>query len=307
MAYFNQFPSVNYRFEDTDGNQTELEYTNLIAFSAVIDDIIEDQTTYSYHTIHDGERPDILSYRLYGTVDYYWTFYIMNPHLKYCGWPLSSRDLQTKMDEDLPGQCLVFLPQQEVSYGSETGWTQHEMIENFPIGSTVYQTQGSGDVAIGTVYARNVNLGQIFVRNDNDVIFANNTIIVNSLSAPTEILIPRIIFDPAHLATHHFEDGDGDHVDVDFSLDFRGRASELSAENVSGLPEGAGPGPDGNYLGGVVGDPVNPDPYSGTSPYTNVTYKEFYQNTNDAASRIKILKPNIVGRFVALHKQSLKT
>lgn len=55
---------------------------------SLLDTIVE----YTYYTIQDGARPDIISQELYGRVDYYWTFFAINEQLKgnlYYDWPLS--------------------------------------------------------------------------------------------------------------------------------------------------------------------------------------------------------------------------
>lgn len=303
MKYFDNFPEVPYKFA-TSGTPKTVNFTNLTVHSDVFSQLGDDSTIYNYYNIQNGERPDIVSDRLYGTPEYYWTFYLLNPDIRHCGWPLSEFELKRHMESKIPGECLVILPQDEVDLGNDTNFLQHQMIEQFPIGSAVI---GSTSGAVGTVYARNVNLGQLFVQKTNGGEFVNNEVIVNSVSSPTNSLTIRILHNPAYLAVHHFEDGDGDHVDVDYALDFRGRADETVAENVSGLPDGAGPGPDGNYIGGVVGDITNPDPYATASPYTTVTHKDHYEQANNSLSRLKIVRPGLIAQYVSLFKESIRT
>jgi len=299
--YFSNHPKIPYRFCGCTSEENKVIFTNLILYSNIIDQISDDVSLYRFENTRDGERPDSLSQRLYGSPEYYWTFFLLNPELRKQGWPLGEKALEAKMKEDLPGECLVFLPQQSIFTGNN-GFIQHPLIANFPVGETVF---GQISGAAGVVYARNVHLGQLFVHKTNNIPFRDNEVVVNRInSAPTNQLTCRIAHNPAYLAVRHFEDGDGDHVDVDYALDFRGRASELVPENVAGLPSGAGPGPDGNYVGGVVGDLVNPDPYA-QNQYSAVTFKEFYLAENDRLSRIKVFRDSYVRKFSELHKQSI--
>lgn len=305
MAYFKNFPKVPYRFAST-GKPEFVEFQNITAISQIFSEAIDDESLYTLYTVKDGTRPDLLSYQLYGTPEYYWTFYMINDHVRHSGWALSAEELEAKINEDLPGECLVFLPQNTVDLGNETNYLQHAMIEQFSVGDRIY---GQISGASGTVYARNVNLGQMFVRLDagSKNFIANEGVVDTQVGQPNSFLTARIVHSPASLAIHHFEDGDGDHVDVDYALDFRGRGSELVPANVAGLPANAGPGPDGNYVGGVVGDLVNPDPYSSMSPYRAITFKEYYDNFNDHLSRIRIIKPGSIASVARLFHNSIGT
>ena len=43
-----------------------------------LQNFIDNLSGYNYYEIKNGERPDIVSQRLYGTVNYYWVFFIIN-------------------------------------------------------------------------------------------------------------------------------------------------------------------------------------------------------------------------------------
>jgi len=285
MSYFNSFPTVKYQFSSTE-KTADVEFTNIVSFSEVFEGVADDESLYQFYDVADGERPDIVSQRLYDTPEYYWTFYLLNDGLRQCGWPLSYDSLLAKLNEDIPGECLVFLPS-VVDLGDETNFQQHAMIEQFAVGDSIFGQQSG---ASGVVYARNVNLGQMFVRKTNTIPFQANEVVVDVVAgAPNSQLTVRIVHSPAHLAYHHFEDGDGDHVDVDYAVDFRGRG-----------PEGAT-----DLIGGVFDDLVTPDVYANSAPYTGITFREFYEEKNADLSRIKVLRPGTTAKFVALHNKSM--
>jgi len=92
MSYFKNFGLVEYRFGNEDESQRILveDLSIYVDLLEQIDDLIG---FYEYYDILDGDRPDTLSYKIYGTTDYYWTFYLMNPFLKETGWPLHQKNL----------------------------------------------------------------------------------------------------------------------------------------------------------------------------------------------------------------------
>ena len=59
-----------------------------------------------------GERPDIVSQRLYGTSEYYWTFFVVNEFLHdgLAAWPMSQEDLQEYMDKEYEGWVITTRP-----------------------------------------------------------------------------------------------------------------------------------------------------------------------------------------------------
>jgi hypothetical protein len=62
----------------------------------------------------DGERPDTVSYHLYGTTNFYWTFFILNNELRAglnSAWPLSSQQLEKMLEREYDAYtAITFLP-----------------------------------------------------------------------------------------------------------------------------------------------------------------------------------------------------
>lgn len=281
MSYFKYFPTVDYKFGD---NITTDPMLNMSAFADILSEIEDDASFYRLVQIQDGERPDQLSERLYGTSTLHWTFFMLNEKLRETGWPLSQQELISKMEEDIPGECLVIFG---TATNAENGNEQHSIVGQFPIGSNIF---GSISGAAGVVVAKNPLLGQIFVRKTNLIPFRANETAVDTLSvSPTYSVPVAIVHDPAYMAIHHVENGEGDNIDVDYSVDFRGQPSEGDTD----LP------------GGVFDDPANPDIYADGSPYSIVSFFEHYTDVNDEQARIKVLVPNVAFQVTKLLKDSL--
>ena len=91
--FFNQFPKITYSVQN---NAIRNAITDYFRYVDVIDRLAQNTYAYSAVDILDGERPDTLSYRLYGTPDYYWTFFITNDFLKdgLSAWPKGDSEIK---------------------------------------------------------------------------------------------------------------------------------------------------------------------------------------------------------------------
>lgn len=224
MKFFNRYPKVPYKFGTM---RSTTDFTNLSVYADIIDSISDDSSLYTLVDVRDQERPDLLSDRLYDDSSLGWTFKFMNEDLRTGSWPMGYQDFQDKLAEDLPGQCLVC---RETEASPTTGADVLQMVSRFNIGSLVY---GTNSTAQGTVYARNASLGQIFVNVTSGAFVAGETIQdVIAPATPNEFLTVDTV-SLAPQATHHYENTDGDAVDVDVTTGIVPASyTEVTYENV---------------------------------------------------------------------------
>lgn len=187
--YFRPFPSVDYLFGD---ETVPVNTTNLTAYVDIVDQIKDNSSFYTTHYIQDNERPDTLSFALYGTVDYYWTFFLMNDGLRESGWPLNEYQLEQETNELYPNTCLV-------SSDLDTLFTQ------FDVGTRV--TLSTGDIT--RIVDRNLNFGQVFVEG----IYSGT--ITGFVQTGSNITLDVDSYSTQAEAVHHYEDADGEWVDID--------------------------------------------------------------------------------------------
>ena len=82
MRYMQQLHAILYKF----GNETKpVFFPELNSYVDILDQLKVDQAFYEDYTILSGDRPDIVSNKLYNSPDYYWTFYMLNDHLRESG------------------------------------------------------------------------------------------------------------------------------------------------------------------------------------------------------------------------------
>ena len=104
--YFTNFPTTQY---DLFFDNQKTEVVDLFRVVKVKKQFKDDVTFYTFYNIQDGERPDIVSTKLYGTPDYYWTFFMVNDNLVniHTDWPLGTTELQHLVDKKYPGLVLT--------------------------------------------------------------------------------------------------------------------------------------------------------------------------------------------------------
>ena len=150
MSYFRNFPLVDYRF----GNETTTAlFQNLTTYIDIIDQVRDDLTLYEKYVIQDGVRPDVLSYELYGTIDFYWTFFYLNESLRIQGWPMNSLEVYDYAKQYYPHRIIT---------------TEDPMHGEFYVGDILANRDEAGDEFGNTFKARilekNYDLGQLTVK-----------------------------------------------------------------------------------------------------------------------------------------------
>lgn len=109
FTWFYDFPKVDLLFENN--NKNTLSYPDIYRFIDVTEADLISYDNYDWYEIEDGERPDHVSYKLYGTPDFYWTFFIVNERLKngYGEWYRSQSALDKFVEEkyDNYGVCTI--------------------------------------------------------------------------------------------------------------------------------------------------------------------------------------------------------
>ena len=193
MSYFKDFSDVFYKFGDQQS--TEL-FQNITLYVDIIDQIKDNYAFYESYYIQENERPDQLSMRLYDTPEYHWTFYMMNDTIRERGWPLSNPDIIEKCQKDYPHLVLT---------------TRNSLNGVFKIGARVY---GKKSGANGYISHRSLDLGQIHLENVTGT-FTPGEILncVNELNLTDTVTL--ISAADEYLSAHHYEDANGNHVDID--------------------------------------------------------------------------------------------
>lgn len=113
MSFFRNFPTVPYSYF---GKGTSSTATNIFRNVDVKDADIDSIVSYQYYRIKDGERPDVISQKIYGTPDYHWTFFVTNDSLKngLNTWPLSNREVENYIRINYQPYTILVAPGKQV-------------------------------------------------------------------------------------------------------------------------------------------------------------------------------------------------
>ncbi len=195
MPHFANFPSVFYRF----GNELDpVIFQKLGTYVDIIDQVKDDITSYADYTILDGERADTLSYKLYGDIRYYWLFYYVNDNIREEGWPLTAQEVFTQMEKYYPHQFIRTLD----------NWFKSD----FKIGN---RATGKKSGAFGDIVQTHPDLGQIIVNVENSFTFQKSEAVEAGFGFFNPDTINVQAFGRQYDAVHHYEDANGNYVDID--------------------------------------------------------------------------------------------
>ena len=141
------FSGINNVAVDVDGSGNVDILKNLTARAKVSDALLNSGGFYQTITVQDGERPDILSKRLYNNESFHWTFLLLNPQIKniWDDWPMGS------------AQLLDYVTNKYQYLAADT---DDDLNNKFTVGETV---TGSVSGAKGVVKEIHVNLGYVTI------------------------------------------------------------------------------------------------------------------------------------------------
>ena len=93
--YFNYFPKTSYTFDGTN-----IQYvTNLLSKVSFESDFKENSVIYYEYLVSDGETPEIVAHKIYGSAEKHWIILMLNDILHpQFDWPLNESSLNKFID-----------------------------------------------------------------------------------------------------------------------------------------------------------------------------------------------------------------
>lgn len=193
MSYFRNFPDVFYKF----GDEASAELVQDIGlYVDIIDQLKDEVSVYTDYYIQENERPDQVSYKLYETPHYHWTFFMMNDHLRESGWPLSNSKIIQKAEK---------------LYNKTTITTRTRLYDKFKVGQTI---EGVNTGATATIDHRHLDLGQLVISDVTGTFAVGEQVTSLNQFGNTELITVKSISDEYNSA-HHYTNTSGLIVDID--------------------------------------------------------------------------------------------
>ena len=265
--YFNNFNKIQY---DIEGNKDYTLLTDLLSYVKIGTPYLNDITTYAYYTVQDGETPEHVSYKFYGSVDYYWTLFLINDNVVnyWDDWP-KGRDELNRYIEDVYGSvnALTFFPNLPL-YNASTNpnssiyyrSTQY-IADTLKIGYNLTSSKNSGTGVLAEKY-NTLNFIEYEKTSDGDFNRYEELRYENPNNPGTffntGLLIDEVI--TRDKAPHYYLDENGDRY----------------------------------FL------------FKDTPNYTKVTWREHIYNENEEKRKIKVIKPDYIRQVVKLFNKLIK-
>lgn len=183
MSYFSNFKPTFYKF----GNNPEYSlFTNLTQYVDIIDEIKSRDLFLEDYTIPANERPDQTSFKIYGTADYYWTFFLVNDHIRENGWPLTNNEVHTAAQKRYPHRMVTVELQQPdvIDYYDD---------DNKPIFRTKIVGQDPDQFEVGSIVTGNqTNTRGRIIKRD----LALGTFVIDTENVVTESVVTDQVVTP---------------------------------------------------------------------------------------------------------------
>ena len=185
MSLFRNFNPVLYKF----GNEDKFSlFTNLTQYADVIDAVKSRDLFLEDYTIPANERPDQTSFKLYGTTDYYWTFFLVNDDIRENGWPLTLNEVHSAAQKRYPHRMVTvkILQHDVIDYYDDDNKPifRSKLVgtapDKFEVGAVV---QGNVSGTRGIIIKRDLSLGTFVIDTENVVVeseILDQTVVPNS-------------------------------------------------------------------------------------------------------------------------------
>ena len=315
MSFFRNFPLIDYSFNGV--NQTVVD---LFRNAKLRDTSIDNVTEYLLYEIDDGDRPDNVSYSLYGDTEYHWTFFVINQHLRngHASWPMSSeqfeRYLAGKYDDytvlnmvqrfdliDYEGQ----IPEYPLFSKLLSLEERYNCLNGLPLeGASIVQYLGDTIIAQADVFKFDSNLQQLWIKTSSTSHLFTNIVDFNIIIDPEIFKSWLEKYRQYSLNTAYFNNctivnNSGINVltltdSIKFARDltripFRPRSICSAREAVAYYAGSDGLKTTNNYLLGDVS--------FNESNLTTTTNHEKDYNENEINRYIRVVKPEMIREF----------
>jgi len=280
MSYFNKFPKVKYNFNGSGSTQNIIDiYRSVRPLPTFLDDI----NGYRYYEVIDGERPDIASLRLYGTPDYYWTFFIINDFLHdgLSSWPMSQSELYEYIEKEYSGVVITTRPQ--VVFDGDGGVTEfrNSIAGKFNIGETFTSSTGTGKLVRKNIDMNQLVLSDVTGHFVGDPELINNPSQTVSGSISSDSVSTYRVYDHAEAPFYYYDKNDPSQRIVDLGTNIQGvHDTEVDSYADTGVAE---------------------------SNIAYVTHRQHLFSKNERRSRIRVIDPKYVGQFAKMFEEAINT
>lgn len=266
MTFFRQFPTIEY---DLKKDGSIMKMVNIFRSVRPLQNFIDDPSLYTFYEIKNGERPDVVSQRLYGTTDFYWTFFVVNEFLHdgYKVWPMSQEQVYEYIKREYNGYVITTKPYMQPDSDGILRENVNSLSGKFQIGETIV---GGTSNARGTLTKKNIDMNQLVIQNmQNTNAYSGDGAANNNNYEEVKGLITDDAVQTYEVfkyadAPHHYYMTDADGIEREYTnMDF--------IDNVDATP---------------------------AASLKSVSYRAYVNELNEQRSKIRVINPNHIGKFI---------
>lgn len=266
MSFFKQFPKVSY---DLRKDGSIMNMVNIFRSVRPLQNFVDNPSLYKFYEIKNGERPDIVSQRLYGTSDFYWTFFVVNEFLHdgYKVWPMSQEQVYEYIKQHYEGYAVTTRPYMQLDSDGIRRENVDSLAGKFQIGEDIL---GATSGARGTLTKKDVDMNQLIIQNmQNTNAFSGNGAADNN----NYELLQGQTTDDSVQSYEVFKYADAPHHY--YVLDEDGVEREYTNQTF-----------------------INQTSATAEASLKYVTNRAYIQELNDERSKIRVINPNFIGKFI---------
>jgi len=172
--YFANFPKIVYDFDTTAGTNYQIvtDITRNVRFRKKI---LENISLYDYYDVREGETPEIVSEKIYGTPYYHWVIMLANQRYDYINdFPISQLELDALVEQRY-GLSKI----EHIHHYAYKGFIR-EGVNILVLRESALLGGGIGSIAVGEILVSQTNgyVGRV----DNILVASNNETITLSVS-----------------------------------------------------------------------------------------------------------------------------
>lgn len=303
--FFNRFPNTKYDF---DGQGKFQNIKNIFRSVRALPEFLDTFTSYKLYDVINGERPDIVSARLYGTSQFYWTFFVVNDFLHdgYRAWPMSQQDLLQYFETQYEGFVITTDPK-IVPDADGLDTIVDSIAGKFDLGETLH---GGTSGAKGTLTKKDIDMNQLIIQNvtlgtanKHPITNADDTSIVGGQfigegsggsseaiiqNSNTEQVQSHIVYKYIDAPYQYYATADSTNQK---SVTNRTFINSSEKEEIAIDPNNSEANSDGQVFR-TINNTVD------ENFIKFKTYREYEIELNDARSQIRYVDPNYIGEFV---------
>ena len=118
--FFDQFPTINYNLSGVNGNSKEV--TDIFRRVKARSKLANNVTLFDKFDVEEGESPETVAYKAYGSADYFWVITLVNNIVnRYYDWPLDSYSFQRYINDKYSNPAGIHHYEITQSSGKQSG------------------------------------------------------------------------------------------------------------------------------------------------------------------------------------------